>query len=319
MSIDTSVEELYGGFDLAALKDRNEQFFNFENSFMNKRVAIIEEILDAPAVTLQAFKDILTRKWFANGKQMRPIKTQIIIGLTNHNPQDLAAKGESQKAICERFLYNHKLQWEKYDFGNYNNLLRKRYQNSCSISKERFDILLKLMLSIIQSNLDEGKNTSPRTAINAFGAILDAAKYEKDDFQCISSLKFIQEFSEEMRDMMSSHMNSIKERIESKEKLENFTKKINEVKNAYKAIDFSTRQYSEINANLRNILYSAENIHKSSESSEMLFNDDDYKEFRIQCNMIIEMITKIKNKIKEIDVEWFAYLKDSVMLQSKPK
>ncbi|HET6747438.1 MAG TPA: AAA family ATPase [Candidatus Saccharimonadales bacterium] len=91
----TSPEELYGGLDLDALNrqggaEKAVLQYSPELSFLACRVAVFEELFDAPPRVLTSLKDTLTARELRNGHQRYPMVTRIIAAPTNHSPQEVA-------------------------------------------------------------------------------------------------------------------------------------------------------------------------------------------------------------------------------------
>ena len=107
----TTEEDLYGGIKMKKFMDTGEKEYLVENSFMTKEIVIFEEIFDAPARVLAALKDTLTAKELRNGNQRFPIKTKVIIGLTNKSFEEVI-EDDSTEALTQRFPISYKLEYK---------------------------------------------------------------------------------------------------------------------------------------------------------------------------------------------------------------
>lgn len=95
--------QLWGGLDFKALKTEGVLRYRPEDSFLAKEAAILEEIFDSPTQVLLSLKDTLTRKELVKGAQRFPMKTKILIGITNVDPSEIAGHSPSAAALIERF------------------------------------------------------------------------------------------------------------------------------------------------------------------------------------------------------------------------
>src|SRR3989344_6903498 len=102
---------LWGGLDFRALEEKKVLIYHPENSFLNRPFAVFEEMFDAPASVLLGLKDTLTARKLRKGSQVFPMKTNVIIAITNKNPQDLSDLGPAAAALVERFPLQLKVDW----------------------------------------------------------------------------------------------------------------------------------------------------------------------------------------------------------------
>ena len=156
----TTEEDLFGGIRMKKFMDTGEKEYLVENSFANSEIVIFEEIFDAPARVLAALKDTLTSKEIRNGNQRFPIKTKIIIGLTNKTYDEII-EDDSTEALTQRFPISYKMEYDitKIEAAS---LIFKRYK----------DYDLQKAAAIVDT-LSSMKAVSPRK-------ILEVAKYIKD-------------------------------------------------------------------------------------------------------------------------------------------
>lgn len=180
LSEGTTDTDLYGGINLAKYRDEGELLYNLEDAFVNKEIVILEEILDAPPQALTSLKDALTSGVVRFGKQMRPIKCKIILGLTNKQPKDLEFD-PSVEALLQRFPLQIEAVWHEHNKDRYTNLLRKVYLKSWADNNMK-DIsemaqYIELVAESIQSLLDINRPPSPRMALTAMNQVIKSRKH----------------------------------------------------------------------------------------------------------------------------------------------
>ena len=110
----TTEEDLFGGINIKKMTDTGVIEYNCENSFANSRIAIFEEIFDANPRVLASLKDAITAKEIRNGNQRFPIKTEIIIGLTNKTYEEVI-QDDSTEALTQRFPMSFQLEYDLSD------------------------------------------------------------------------------------------------------------------------------------------------------------------------------------------------------------
>lgn len=106
----TTEEDLFGGINIKKMTEEGVVEYICENSFANKEIVIFEEIFDANPRVLAALKDTLTSKEIRNGNQRFPIKTKIIIGLTNKTYEEVI-QDDSTEALTQRFPISYKVEY----------------------------------------------------------------------------------------------------------------------------------------------------------------------------------------------------------------
>lgn len=124
LSEGTTDDELFGGSNIKTLQETGEIKYNIENSFMNHKYVIFEEIFDAHPQTLLSLKDILTSKRFRKGSQNEPIRTEMVVGLTNKSKTDFGTD-TSKRALLDRFAYSMLFEWENPTINDYIGLFNK--------------------------------------------------------------------------------------------------------------------------------------------------------------------------------------------------
>ena len=163
---------LYGGLNFEKLEKEHILEYYPERSFLNYRIAIFEELFDAPANVLLALKDVLTSKELRNGAQRFPMRTEVIICLTNMEPSEIADYGPAAEALIERFPLQLNVKWESYDKSAYEALFKKACQNMSGPSMDEFQSILA---EVIANATEAGNLVSPRTAVHAFQVCQTAA------------------------------------------------------------------------------------------------------------------------------------------------
>lgn len=156
----TAVEDLFGGINVKKMTESGEIEYICENSFANKEIVIFEEIFDANPQVLAALKDALTSKEIRNGNQRFPMKTKIIIGLTNKTYEDVI-QDDSTEALTQRFPVAFKLQYAMTKL------------NTASLILNRYSDFEVNKLAAIVETINEMADLTPRK-------ILEMAKYIKN-------------------------------------------------------------------------------------------------------------------------------------------
>lgn len=182
---------LFGGLNFAKLEaDKVLEYFP-ERSFLNSRVAVFEELFDAPASVLLALKDVLTAKELRNGAQRFSMKTEVIICLTNKEPAEVSELGAAAHALIERFPLQLNLKWEDYSAGSYLRMFEKVVARLGGPVLNGFKAVLA---EILAKATAEGNFVSPRTAVHAFqvcqtsASLRGANHVEKQD---LTDLRFL--------------------------------------------------------------------------------------------------------------------------------
>lgn len=208
---------LWGGIHYGKLESENldERAIEYhaERSFLNKRVAVFEELFDAPSMVLLALKDTLTAKCLRNGSQQFPMKTECIIALTNHDPVKISQMGAAEHALVERFPLQHKVEWSKYNGDAYTLLFEK-------VKPDIDDELRGRLAFMIERAINEGSTISPRSAIHAIETLIVAQQQGLDERAMYQSLAFVPGF-EPILDTIDEE---IKEAEERRRALDSLTK-----------------------------------------------------------------------------------------------
>jgi len=182
---------LFGGLDFRKLEEEKILEYFPERSFLNRKIAVFEELFDAPASVLLALKDTLTAKEMRNGSQRFPMLTETIIVLTNHEPHEISELGPAAHALVERFPLRLDLRWDDYSAANYLAMFEKVSHRNQGPVMNGF----KAILAEILAKANEGGNfVSPRTAVHALevcqtaAALKGASEVNEED---LIDLKFV--------------------------------------------------------------------------------------------------------------------------------
>jgi hypothetical protein len=181
---------LWGGLDFRALEEQKMLLYYPENSFLNRPYAVFEELFDAPASVLLALKDTLTARKLRKGTQVFPMKTQVIIGVTNRDPSEIADMGPAAAALVERFPLQLKVIWPSYKSADYLELFRKVAPQLPGADLNGTQGVLAELIA----KAGEGSPISPRSAVYALGVVKAAAALRGDQMvhkEDLVDLKFI--------------------------------------------------------------------------------------------------------------------------------
>ncbi|MEZ4103971.1 MAG: AAA family ATPase [Candidatus Paceibacterota bacterium] len=175
---------LFGGLNFKKLEEEKVLEYFPENSFLNHRIVVFEELFDAPASVLLALKDVLTAKELRNGAQRFKMKTEIIICLTNKEPSEVSELGPAAHALIERFPLQLNLKWKDYSSKSYLSMFEKVAERLGGPVMNGFKAVLA---EILAKATEEGNFVSPRTAVHAFqvcqasAAMRGSEHVEKED------------------------------------------------------------------------------------------------------------------------------------------
>lgn len=164
--------KLFGGLNFAKLEAEKVLEYYPERSFLNYRIAVFEELFDAPANVLLALKDTLTAKELRNGAQRFTMRTEIIIVLTNKEPNEISELGPAAHALIERFPLQFNLKWKDYSSKSYLSMFEKRAPKLGGPVVNGFKAILA---EILAKATAEGNFVSPRTAMHAYQVCQTAA------------------------------------------------------------------------------------------------------------------------------------------------
>lgn len=158
---------LWGGLDFGKLEGEKVLEYFPERSFLARRIAVFEEIFDAPVSVLLSMKDAMTSGALRKGAQVFPMMTQVIIGLTNREPAELAEMGPAAAALVERFPLQLRVCWPSYKAGDFLAMYEK--------VPSALNGFTSVLAEVIAKAVADGNIVSPRTAMHARDAVLGRA------------------------------------------------------------------------------------------------------------------------------------------------
>jgi hypothetical protein len=162
----TREDEIWGGLDLASLREGKSIRYLLEKSFLNYDVVILEELFDLREQMLDDMKDTLWERVFRRGDTHFPMRTRMIIACTNKSPLEIAARGISQEALTQRFPFRCQVSWPSHESGDYLKMFRKQ--------KPEFETLAPLLAEICSGVAGKGvRAVSPRLALEALEAVFN--------------------------------------------------------------------------------------------------------------------------------------------------
>lgn len=94
----TEPNELFGPFDIRKLRE-GDLVTNTEGMLPEANLIFLDELLNANSAILNSLLMVLNEKIFRRGKENRPLPVIMIVGASNHLPED-----ESLQALFDRFL-----------------------------------------------------------------------------------------------------------------------------------------------------------------------------------------------------------------------
>lgn len=169
---------LFGGLNFSKLEtDKVLEYFP-ERSFLNSRIAVFEELFDAPASVLLALKDVLTARELRNGAQRFAMRTEVIICLTNKEPSEVSELGAAAHALIERFPLQLNLKWKDYSSKSYLLMFEKVATRLAGPVMNGFK---NVLAEILAKATSEGNFVSPRTAVHAFQICQSSAAMRGSD------------------------------------------------------------------------------------------------------------------------------------------
>lgn len=220
---------LFGGLDFLKLDVDRVLEYHPERSFLNYKIVIFEEVFDAPANVLLALKDVLTSRELRNGAQHFPMKTEIIICLTNREPSEISEMGAAAHALIERFPLQLNVQWDSYKKEDYLNLLEKIAPRIGGVVLNGFKPILAELLANATAN---GNFVSPRTAVHAYQIVQAAAtiagrnEVAKED---LTNLRFLPGL-ESLAKTIIKDIDAALERRQAEKFISEMDQKINQLK-----------------------------------------------------------------------------------------
>jgi len=220
---------LFGGLDFRKLEKEKVLEYFPEKSFLNYRVAVFEELFDAPASVLLALKDTLTARELRNGSQKFKMRTELIICLTNREPGEISELGPAAHALVERFPLQLNLKWKDYSSASYLAMFEKVADRMEGPVLNGFKSILA---EIIAKAVAEGNFISPRTAMHAFSVCQAAAKLRGGDHvtqRDLTDLRFVDGL-EGLAETLEADLKAAMERAEAEKQMRNLIEEFNVLK-----------------------------------------------------------------------------------------
>jgi len=94
----TEPNEIFGPFDIRKLRE-GELVTNTEGMLPEANLVFLDELLNANSAILNSLLMVLNERVFRRGKETRPLPVLMIVGASNHLPED-----EALQALYDRFL-----------------------------------------------------------------------------------------------------------------------------------------------------------------------------------------------------------------------
>ncbi len=176
ISSGTTIEDMYGGIDIKKMRTAGQIEYRLtsEEFFGNYEYAIFDEILDAKEKVLASLKDTLMAREVRNGAQRHPLKTKMVIGLTNVDAEDFSSNWE-RAAILERFPIRILVKWDEYTPDAFKSLI----QAVCSGAEfKKVDKFSEKLAEFAALSYAGDSPISPRTVVQAAKAVASTGKEE---------------------------------------------------------------------------------------------------------------------------------------------
>jgi hypothetical protein len=215
---------MFGGLNFRKLEDEKVLEYYPEKSFLNYKVAVFEELFDAPPMVLKALKDTLTARELRNGSQRFKMRTELIICLTNKEPSEISALGPDAHALVERFPLQLNLKWKDYSAKSYLAMFEKIAKRIAGPVLNGFKAILA---EILAKTTAEGNFVSPRTAVHAYGVCQAAAQLRGADHveKCdLTDLRFVPGL-EKLADTIQKELEVAMERAACEQKVQEAERK----------------------------------------------------------------------------------------------
>lgn len=160
------LEDLLGYVNVAEMvSGTGKRVYNHDASFMNRKIALFDELLDAPVQILEYLKDILTRKMYcADGTMCYKSQNEMIIACTNRDPLAWASEGSpedqsSKTAFLGRFPIKVEVSWPRYGQMEFTDLFKAIY-NPDKVKAGKLAVIAEL----VSKSHKKGVFVSPRDA-----------------------------------------------------------------------------------------------------------------------------------------------------------
>jgi MoxR-like ATPase len=226
----TEPNELFGPFDIRKLRE-GDLVTNTEGMLPEANLIFLDELLNANSAILNSLLMVLNEKIFRRGRETRPLPVLMIVGASNHLPED-----EALAALFDRFLL--RVRCDYVDPNLLNNVLdagwkleRKEVGEKPQISYEdvfKIQALIStvdlqdirpLYIELIQKLRNAGVQVSDRRAVKLQRLIAASAllcKREKAIPSDMWVMRYIWDTNEQ-REIIAGIINAVVEADESKE------------------------------------------------------------------------------------------------------
>jgi len=196
-NIESRMADILGGVDFRALKEEDRIKYNLDNSFLNARIVIFEELFDASPIILTGLKDILSAGGYREGNSFYPARYDFIIAITNHRLEEYA-DDRAVEALLQRFPLHLEVE---YEYNPVDVLFSKQdiKQLKPMLFNDNTDDIKVLQNTVIEhlKNLVKPLNLPPRLLIASKKTALAACRYTSNVHQALTSLQYIYRFPKE--------------------------------------------------------------------------------------------------------------------------
>lgn len=170
----STIEDMYGGVNIKRMRDDGAIEYRLDSPefWGNHEYVVFDEFLDLPEKVLASLKDTIMAGEVRNGAQRYPIKTKMIIGLTNVDAKDFEDNWE-RAAILERFPIRQLVKWDDYSPTAFTTLI-KEVMGAADFKKIK-KFADAVALHAAQSH-EENRPVTPRTVIQACQAVAETGK-----------------------------------------------------------------------------------------------------------------------------------------------
>jgi len=220
----TEPNELFGPFDIRRLRE-GDLVTNTEGMLPEANFIFLDELLNANSAILNSLLMVLNEKIFRRGRETRALPVTMIVGASNHLPED-----EALQALFDRFLL--RVRCDNVDPALLNNVLdagwkleRRNNAESPTISVEDITALQaviatvdlqdtrKAYINLIEMLRNAGVQVSDRRAVKLQRLVAASAVLCKRDKTLISDLWVLRYIwdTEEQREIIASIVNTVVE------------------------------------------------------------------------------------------------------------
>lgn len=276
----TDIDDFYGGMNVPLYQEKGIRHYNVEDSWMNHEYVIWEEGFDPHMHVLESAKDILTEKTFRNGSQQFEIKTKMIVICTNRSKDEIATN-TSAKALLERFPFELKVEWPKYEAADYSSMFAKVLGKPMPEFAQMIEIANKSSFisprsAIKAAKVYEAKGIGPLAFVSGFNAgIIDMLKEQEEDLKRDAKVKYVLSQFSEFLEKLISESNSLTKRnkdvflaLKCHHQFKDFLKAMNRISNVPDELcnqytDLRTIARSQRDKYLEKVATQTENLDKT--------------------------------------------------------